>query len=188
MRISVLALQGALIEHEQRLRALGAEVNEIWLLNDWDPTVDGLIIPGGESTTMSKLLVDLKLMQPVREAILGGMPVLGTCAGLILLAKDVPDNADREMIGTMDIRVRRNAYGRQLGSFHTDLEWNGESIPATFIRAPYIESVGEGVKVLSIVDKKIVAAEQDNMLVTAFHPELDDDMTVHKHFLAKIRN
>ena len=177
MKIAVLALQGAFIEHEQALARLGVESFEVRQLRDWQQPKDGLIIPGGESTTMMRLLRDLQLLEPIREAISDGLPVFGTCAGLILL--------DRQHLATMDIEARRNAYGRQLGSFHTEASFQGISgtIPMTFIRAPYIESVGPDVEVLAEVGGRIVAARQHRQLVTAFHPELDDDLRVHEYFL-----
>lgn len=186
-KIAVLALQGAFIEHEQRLQQLGAEVFEVRQLDDWNKPKDGLILPGGESTAMIKLLHDLKLFFPIRDAILGGLPVYGTCAGLILLAKEVEDEpADR--LATMDITVKRNAYGRQLGSFHTIASVRGVSdhVPMTFIRAPYINKVENNVDVLSVVNGHIVAARQDNQLVTSFHPELDSEILVHQYFLNMI--
>lgn len=187
MRIAVLALQGAFIEHERMLQQLGAECFEVRQLSDWNQPKDGLVIPGGESTTMLKLLHDLELLQPIREAIAGGLPVFGTCAGLILLAKEV-EGEEFPRLSTMDIRVRRNAYGRQLGSFHTSLDMAevGTDLPATFIRAPYIESVEDDVRVLASVDGHIVAARQGNQLATAFHPELDSDLHIHKYFLSMI--
>ncbi len=184
MRIGVLALQGAFIEHEEILTRLGADVFEIRQLSDWEKAKDALIIPGGESTTQTKLLRDLGLMAPVRDAVAGGMPVFGTCAGLILLAKNVVGE-DRERIATMDITVCRNAYGRQLGSFHAaaPVKYIGNDIPMTFIRAPYIEEVSGKAETLAVVDGHIVAAKQDNQLVTAFHPELDSDTRIHEYFL-----
>ena len=160
---------------------------EVRQLSDWNQPKDGLVIPGGESTTMLKLLHDLELLQPIREAIAGGLPVFGTCAGLILLAKEV-EGEEFPRLSTMDIRARRNAYGRQLGSFHTSLDMAevGTGLPATFIRAPYIESVEDDVRVLASVDGHIVAARQGNQLVTAFHPELDSDLHIHKYFLSMI--
>ena len=183
-RIAVMALQGAFIEHERRLQALGAETFEVRQLADWNQPKDGLVLPGGESTTQLKLLTDLGLLEPVRRDILAGLPVFGTCAGLILLAKDVEDEP-YPRLSTMDIRVRRNAYGRQLGSFATEHEMEGVGrIPMTFIRAPYIESVSGDARVLAEVDGHIVAAQQGNQLVTAFHPELNDDPAVHRYFLS----
>lgn len=174
MRIAILALQGAFIEHAQMLHRLGIETFEVRQLSDWQQPKDALIIPGGESTTMLRLLHDLSLFSPIRDAILAGLPVFGTCAGLIML--------DAAHLGTMRIEVLRNAYGRQLGSFHTEAPFAGTCIPMTFIRAPYITSVGEGVEVLSVVDDRIVAARQGRQLVTAFHPELDDALFVHQYF------
>ena len=136
---------------------------------------------------MLKLLQVLELLQPIREAIAGGLPVFGTCAGLILLAKEV-EGEEFPRLSTMDIRARRNAYGRQLGSFHTSLDMAevGTGLPATFIRAPYTESVEDDVRVLASVDDHIVAARQGNQFVTAFHPELDSDLHIHKYFLSMI--
>lgn len=184
MRIAVMALQGAFIEHEHTLARLGAESFEVRQASDWLQPKDGLIIPGGESTTQLKLLRDLGLLQPVREAIRGGLPVFGTCAGLILLAKHV-DGEDFERISTMDISVRRNAYGRQLGSFFTTGKVKGvaDNVPMTFIRAPYINKVGDGVDILAQEQGHIVAARQANQLVTAFHPELNSSTAVHEYFL-----
>ena len=192
-RIVVMALQGAFIEHEHMLQQLGAETFEVRKQHDWRASVDGLILPGGESTTMLKLLHELHLYEPVHEAITQGLPVFGTCAGLILLARDMEDEEHAAhtkfaRLATMDIEVRRNAYGRQLGSFHTTapiLLSNGrkKKVPMTFIRAPYINRVYDGVDTLATVDGHIVAARQRNQLVTAFHPELDDDTTLHQMFL-----
>ena len=184
MRIAVMALQGAFIEHEHTLARLGAESFEVRQASDWLQPKDGLIIPGGESTTQLKLLRDLGLLQPVREAIRGGLPVFGTCAGLILLAKHV-DGEDFDRISTMDISVRRNAYGRQLGSFFTTGKMKGvaDNVPITFIRAPYINKVGDGVDILAQEQGHIVAARQANQLVTAFHPELNSSTAVHEYFL-----
>ena len=191
MKVAVLALQGAFIEHEQVLQKLGVETVEIRQLKDWQSFYsrpsqgragDGaLILPGGESTVQMRLLKELGLYEPIREAILGGMPVLGTCAGMILLSEG--------RLGTMDIEVRRNAYGRQLGSFHTvdTVKGIGTDFPMTFIRAPYIERVlSDKVEVLSTVDGHIVAARQGNQIATAFHPELDDDTRLHELFLGMV--
>ena len=177
MRIAVLALQGAFIEHEQMLQRLGVETFEVRQLRDWQQPKDGLILPGGESTVQMRLLNELDLFEPIRQAILDGMPVFGTCAGMILLSEG--------RLGTMHIQVRRNAYGRQLGSFHTSgaVAGVGEEVPMTFIRAPYIEEAGPEVEILARVDGKAVAARQGNMLVTAFHPELTADTRIHELFL-----
>ena len=186
MRIAVLALQGAFIEHEQMLSRLGAEVFEVRERSDWEQPKDGLILPGGESTTQAKLLNDLGLLEPIKADIQAGLPVFGTCAGLILLADKIEGEPEKRF-ATMDIHVLRNAYGRQLGSFHTEAEMKGiGKIPMTFIRAPYIkEGYGE-TETLATVDNHIVAARQANQLVTAFHPELDTDTHVHNFFLNMI--
>ena len=186
MTIAVLALQGAFVEHEAMLDRLGAAHFEIRRLRDLERPFDGLILPGGESTVMRKLLRDFELFEPLRERIAAGIPVFGTCAGLILLAKSV--NGGEPCFGTMDITVRRNAYGRQLGSFYAEETCEGIGrIPMTFIRAPYIEAVSGGAEVLARVDGNIVAARQGNQLVTAFHPELNDDLSVHQYFLGMAR-
>ncbi len=180
MRIAVLALQGAFIEHEQMLHRLGVETFEVRQLSDWQQPKDGLVLPGGESTVQMRLLKELGLYDPIRQAILDGLPVLGTCAGMILLSEG--------RLGTMDIEVRRNAYGRQLGSFHTvdAVKGIGTDVPMTFIRAPYIERVlSDKVEVLSTVDGHIVAARQGNQIATAFHPELDNDTRLHELFLSR---
>lgn len=182
-----MALQGAFIEHEQMLAKLNVETFEVRKLSDWNQQKDGLIIPGGESTTQLKLFKELGLLEPVRSAIEGGLPVFGTCAGLILLAKTV-EGEDFDRISTMHIEVCRNAYGRQLGSFYTESTFKGidGNIPMTFIRAPYIKSVMGNAEVLAEVDGRIVAARQDKQLVTAFHPELNDNLAVHKYFIGMI--
>ncbi len=183
MRIGVLALQGAFIEHEKMLFSLGADSFEIRQLRDLQQSMDGLIIPGGESTVQGKLLRELDLFDPIKEQIESGLPVFGTCAGLLLLAQRI-ENDHRTHFATMDITAVRNAYGRQLGSFFTESDFaGGENIPMTFIRAPFIRDVGEDVQILAEVDGRIVAARQGNQLVTAFHPELNDSLTVHRYFL-----
>lgn len=184
----MLALQGAFIEHEMMLSKLGVESFEVRQLADWNRPKDGLIIPGGESTTQLKLLKDLSLLEPIRRDIAAGLPVFGTCAGLILLAKQV-EGEQKERISTMDIEVCRNAYGRQLGSFYVEEQMDGvgEQIPMTFIRAPYIKGVtSDKVQVLAETGGHIVAARQDNQLVTAFHPELNDDLRVHRYFVSEV--
>lgn len=184
MRIAVLALQGAFAEHEQMLSRLGAETFEVRQLSDWDQPKDGLVIPGGESTTQLKLLTDLQLLEPIRNSIKNGLPVFGTCAGLILLSKHV-EGESFDRLSTMDTTVCRNAYGRQLGSFHTEAPMKGiqGKIPMTFIRAPYINKVEGKAEVLAEVGGHIVAAREGNQLVTAFHPELNADTSVHDYFL-----
>ena len=188
MRIAVLALQGAFIEHERMLSRLGISSVEIRQKRDLEQTFDGLIIPGGESTVQGKLIRELELFQPLRERITAGLPVFGTCAGLLLLAEKIK-NDDRVYFATMDITAVRNAYGRQLGSFYTESEFKGiGKIPMTFIRAPYIENVFGGAEALAAVNGRIVAARQNNQLVTAFHPELNDDLSVHNFFVDMIAN
>ena len=184
MKIAVLALQGAFAEHRQKLERLGVESFEVRQLKDWDQPKEGLIIPGGESTTQAKLLNELGLMEPVKDAIAKGLPVYGTCAGLILLAKKIEGEPSRR-IATMDITALRNAYGRQLGSFYVEAPMKDVEgdVPMTFIRAPYIKEVWGDAEVLAEVDGHIVAARQDNQLVTAFHPELNDDTRVHEYFV-----
>ena len=187
MKIGVFALQGAFIEHEYALNKLGAETVEIRRRADFSCSFDGFILPGGESTVQGKLLREEGIMEPLKEAILSGVPVFGTCAGLILLANNLT-NDENVYLGTLNASVRRNAYGRQLGSFRCDLQVKGVgAYPAVFIRAPYIESVGEGVNVLAEVEGKAVAVKQKNMLATAFHPELTDDLRLHEYFLNMVK-
>lgn len=182
MAIGILALQGAFAEHGQTLDRLQAPHFEIRQRRDLDRPLEGLILPGGESTVMGKLLRSLELYEPLLRQIQNGLPVFGTCAGLILLARQVEGGLP--CFGTMDIRVRRNAYGRQLGSFYAQAPFGGAGpVPMTFIRAPYIASAGPGVTVLARTGGRIVAARQGNQLVTAFHPELCADLTVHRAFL-----
>ena len=186
MRIAVLALQGAFAEHRKMLQTLGVESFEVRQAVDWERPKDGLILPGGESTVQSKLLKELHLLDALRQDICNGLPVFGTCAGLILLAQHV-ENDVRERLGTMHITVKRNAYGRQTGSFFTEDNFAGRTIPMSFIRAPYISEVENDVEVLAIVDGHIVAAQQGCQLVTAFHPELLTDTTVHRYFLSIVK-
>ncbi|MGI6243571.1 MAG: pyridoxal 5'-phosphate synthase glutaminase subunit PdxT [Prevotella sp.] len=176
MRIAILALQGAFAEHRQMLSKLGVNSFLVRNASDWAQPKDGLIIPGGESTTMMRLVQDLGLYAPIKQAIEHGLPVFGTCAGLIML--------DADHLGIMNIVVKRNAYGRQLGSFIAHEEMKGVgNVDMTFIRAPYIEKVGEGCEVLATVDGHIVAARQNNQLVTSFHPELNESTRIHEYFL-----
>ena len=186
MKIGILALQGAFAEHAKVLDQLGIESVELRNVEDFQKSrsdLSGLILPGGESTTMGKLLRDQQMLIPIREAILSGLPVFGTCAGLILLAKEITSQEESHL-GTMDIVVERNAYGRQLGSFNTEAECKGVGkIPMTFIRGPIISSLGEDVEILATVDDQIVAAQEKNMLVTSFHPELTDDVSLHQYFI-----
>lgn len=188
MKIGVLAVQGAFIEHEQILEKLGIDSFEIRQKSDLMQDFDGLILPGGESTVMGKLLKDLDMYDCIMKKINDGMPVFGTCAGLLLLADKIT-NDDRKHLATMDIIAKRNAYGRQLGSFTVEADFKGiGKIPMTFIRAPYIQDIGENVEVLSSYDDKIVAARENNQLVTAFHPELTDCTKVHEYFINMVGN
>lgn len=186
MKIGIFALQGAFIEHEYAFEKLGAETAEIRRRTHFTGGLDAIVLPGGESTVQGKLLREEGLIQPVKEAIAGGLPVFGTCAGLILLANQISNDAN-VYLGTMNVTVKRNAYGRQLGSFRAETQVEGVGdFPAVFIRAPYIENAGDGVNVLATVDGKIVAARQKHMLATAFHPELTDDLRIHAYFLEMI--
>lgn len=183
MRIGILALQGAFIEHEKMLERLGVESFQIRQKRDVEQPFQGLIIPGGESTVIGKLLQGLDLFDPLDRLIKNGLPVFGTCAGMILLAKKIV-NDDRVYFQSMDITVKRNAYGRQLGSFETTAEVKGIGrIPLVFIRAPYIEKTAGNARILATVDGHIVAAQQGNQLATAFHPELTDDPSIHQYFV-----
>ena len=196
MKIGVLALQGDFIEHAQILRSLGADAVEIRKPEQLED-LDGLVIPGGESTTFGKLAAEFGLIEPIREMCEAGKPVWGTCAGMIFLAKDV--GRPQPVLGVMDVTVKRNAFGRQTESFEQDLDvpelakvenGNGPDRPfhAIFIRAPWIESVGRGVKVLATLeDGTIVAARQGNLLATSFHPELTKDTRFHRYFLEQVR-
>ena len=189
MTIAILAFQGAFAEHEQMLRRLEVETFLVRKPEDWQRHKDGVVIPGGESTAMLRIMKDEGLLVPVRQAVAGGLPVFGTCAGMILLAKQV-DEEVRERLATMDITVHRNAYGRQLGSFCAEapMKGIGERVPMTFIRAPYITEVGEGVEVLAVLDGHIVAARQGKQMVTSFHPELNEDVRIHQYFLDMVRD
>lgn len=159
MRVAILAVQGAFIEHRKKLESLGAECIELRKKEDLEQPFDGLILPGGESTVQGKLLRELEMYDSLKEKIESGMPVLATCAGLILLAGHL-SNDEHVYFGTLPVTVRRNAYGRQLGSFHTDAEVKGiGEVPMTFIRAPYIETADEQVQVLAHVDDRIVAVQ-----------------------------
>lgn len=186
MQIAVLALQGAFIEHEQMLTRLDVSSFEVRQASDLGRTFDGIIIPGGESTVMGKLLRELALLEPLKKLIQEGLPVFGTCAGLLLLAKNI-ENDSRTYFSTMDITTKRNAYGRQLGSFYTEAEFGSlGKIPMTFIRAPYITAAKENVQILARVGGHMVAARQGNQLVTAFHPELSENPSVHKYFIEMV--
>jgi 5'-phosphate synthase pdxT subunit len=185
MKIGVLASQGAFAEHILALNKLDIEAVPVRLPGELK-RVDGLIIPGGESTTISRLMSSYNLMQEIASLTKDGMPLWGTCAGMILMAKQISGNTTKSL-GLMDIRVKRNAFGRQVDSFETELKITvlGEvPFPAVFIRAPIIENCEKGVEVLARLDNNtIVAARQGKMLATAFHPELTNDLRFHQYFL-----
>jgi len=187
--IGVVAIQGGFAEHIEMLEKLGCTCIEIRQRSDLSKhQLDGLILPGGESTVIGKLLHELDLFDKIKEMLDHGLPVLGTCAGMILLAKKII-NDDNIYFGSMNITVRRNAYGKQSGSFFTNGDFGSfTDVPMVFIRAPYIEKVSANVEILSEIDHHIVAARQDKMIVTAFHPELTTDTRIHKYFLSLIEN
>ena len=186
MRVAILAVQGAFIEHRKKLESLGAECIELRKKEDLEQPFDGLILPGGESTVQGKLLRELEMYDSLKEKIESGMPVLATCAGLILLAEHL-SNDEHVYFGTLPVTVRRNAYGRQLGSFHTDAEVKGiGEVPRTVIRAPYIVTADEPVQVLAHVDDRIVAVQYGAQIGLSFHPELDADNRIHEKFLELI--
>ena len=191
MRIGVLALQGAFIEHEKMLQRLGVEAVEVRLPKDLEGCT-GVIIPGGESTTIGKLAVQYNLIEPLRGMAQAGKPLWGTCAGMIFMAKAVEhEGRDQPLLGLMDVTVERNAFGRQVDSFEANISIKGvdgdKLFHAIFIRAPRIEAVGTGVEVLARVEKDdrdvIVAAQQGNLLATSFHPELSNDDRFHRYFV-----
>lgn len=182
MKIGILAVQGAFIEHEQIIRKLGAECIELRKKSDIND-LDGLILPGGESTVQGKLLKELDMFDTLKEKIENGLPVLATCAGLILLSEEI-SNDENKYFCTLPIRVKRNGYGRQLGSFETQQELKGYGLfDMIFIRAPYIESVGDGVDILGKVDGRIIAVQYKNQIGLSFHPELGNDYRIHEQFL-----
>jgi len=186
MMIGLLAAQGAFAEHAAALRAIGVEPVEVRLPGHLDG-IDGLILPGGESTTIGKLLRRWELIEPVRDLAEAGLPLWGTCAGMILLARELVDGKpDQPLLGLMDVTVRRNAFGRQVDSFEADLDVARLGEPAfhaVFIRAPRIERVGEAVEILATLeDGTIVAAQQGTLLATSFHPELTEDRRFHRYF------
>ncbi len=188
LTIGVLALQGAFARHIEALTACGVDTVEIRQPKHLEVAdLDGLVIPGGESTTMSKLLDSLELREPIGKLLADGLPVFGTCAGMIMLAADVSDGrADQASFATIDIGVRRNGYGRQLDSFEADLEIDaleGDPFRAVFIRAPVVERLGSGVEVLASVDDVPVLCRSGSVLVSSFHPELTDDHRLHEMFV-----
>lgn len=188
-RIGVLALQGDFREHLAVLAESGVEGIDVRLPRHLDG-LDGLIIPGGESTTMTRLMIDYGLWQKLSERIEQGLPVLGTCAGMIVLAKSI-DGLEQPSLGAIDLRVRRNAFGRQVASFEADLpipELGPEPLRAVFIRAPVIEQIGPKVRSLAALpDGRVVAAQEGNVVVAAFHPELTSDRRFHQYFLEIVK-
>lgn len=184
MKIGVLALQGGVIEHIHHIEALGHEGIEVKNVDQLE-TVQGIILPGGESTTIGKLLKETNMLQPLREKILSEFPVWGTCAGMILLAKDI-EGSTAKHLQVMDIKVKRNAYGSQIDSFKTleiIHEVSCDPIPLVFIRAPFITDTFNNVEILHKVHGNVVATKQNNMLATSFHPELTGNLEFHKYFL-----
>jgi len=187
MKIAVLAVQGAFIEHLKKLDSMEIETLELRKKTDLCNSFDGLILPGGESTVQGKLLKELDMFCELRERIHNGMPVLGTCAGLILLAKSISNESQRHF-ATLPVRVKRNAYGRQLGSFFTNEELTGLGrVPMKFIRAPYIEEVSDEVEILSRVEGNIVAVKYKNQIGLSFHPELCEDSRIHQLFIDMVK-
>ena len=188
MKIGVLALQGAFKLHVQALERLGVEALEVRSLENFDAS-EALIIPGGESTTMSFLLESSGIFDPLKERSTDGMPILGTCAGMILLSSKITDGrSDQKSLGLIDIEVRRNGYGRQIDSFESDLLIEGfdNSFRGVFIRAPLVEGVSEEVEVLAEVNGRPVMCRQNSTIVTSFHPELADDDRIHAEFLEMV--
>ena len=186
IQIGVLAVQGAFAEHRTALEKLGVETFEIRQLRDLNQHFDGLVLPGGESTVQGKLLHDLGLFEPLRERIESGLPTFGTCAGLILLAEKL-SNDGHTYFATTPVTVERNAYGRQLGSFYTEENFEGiGKIPMTFIRAPLIQRASQDVQILATVQNQIVAVRYKNQLAISFHPELNSDLRVHQYFVEEV--
>lgn len=188
MQVGVLAVQGAFAEHEHVLSELGVSCLELRNAGDLNKPYDALILPGGESTVQGKLLRDSDMFDTIKSQIEGGMPVLATCAGLILLAQHI-EGDDTVHLGTLPVTVKRNAYGRQLGSFHTEETVKSVGkVPMTFIRAPYVSDVHGDTRVLASVEDRIVGVQYNNQLAFSFHPELDEDTRIHEKFLEIVRN
>jgi 5'-phosphate synthase pdxT subunit len=193
-RIGVLALQGDVREHVRALTAADAQAVAVRRPEDL-AAVDGLVLPGGESTTIATLLELFELLEPLRAAVKTGLPVYGSCAGMILLADEVLDGRPgQQTVGGLDITVRRNAFGRQVESFETDLQWSGlGEVHAVFIRAPWVERAGAGVDVLAVVPEgapaagRVVAVRSGPLLATSFHPELTGDARVHALFVGMVK-
>ncbi len=187
MKIGVLALQGAFIEHQRILESLGCQCVQLRQQSDLDRKLDGIVLPGGESTVQGKLLEELGMKEQLRKMIENGVPVLATCAGLILLARETV-NDSHQYLATLPVTVKRNAYGRQSSSFATTAPITGiGEFELVFIRAPYIETVEPGVEILAEVDNKIVAVRYHNQLALAFHPELTADNRIHQEFIAMVK-
>jgi len=192
--IGVLSLQGDVREHLRVLTALGADATTVRRVGELE-RCHALVVPGGESTTMAKLARTFELFEPIQARIGAGMPVFGTCAGMIMLADHIKDGmAGQETFGGLDVTVRRNAFGRQVDSFETDLDFVGleDPVHAVFIRAPWVDEVGAGVRVLARVDggpsdDKVVAVQQEQLMAMSFHPEVDDDERVHRMFVDLVR-
>lgn len=185
MIVGVLALQGAFIEHERILKKCGAQTRQVRLPHQLKG-LDALVIPGGESTTMGKLMEEFDLYEPIMEMARRGVPMFGTCAGMAMMARDI-EQSEQLRLGLMDIEVRRNAFGRQVDSFEADLSipvLGPELYRGVFIRAPYVTRVGEGVEVLAKFEDKIVFVRQGVFLAASFHPELTQDTRLHKYFLS----
>jgi 5'-phosphate synthase pdxT subunit len=188
MRVGVLALQGAFIEHEKMLKDMGCDTVQVRKAEHLTD-IQGLIIPGGESTTIGKLMIEFGLTEGILELANKGMPVFGTCAGLILMAKEI-ENSSQPRLGLMNTVVKRNAFGRQVDSFEAELDIKGldeKPFKAVFIRAPYIKAVKNGVQVLASIEDKVVLAREKNFLAAAFHPELTDDSRIHGYFLDMVK-
>lgn len=194
--VGVLALQGDVREHLRALNACGADVRPVRRPADLDG-LDGIVLPGGESTTIDKLSRIFELREPLITALQGGLPAYGSCAGMILLAKNVLDGTkDQQTFGALDITVRRNAFGRQVESFETDVDLDGIGggpVHAVFIRAPWVESIDDGVEILGDVvppgldESKIIAVRHESVLATSFHPEVTDDLRIHRYFIELVR-
>ena len=190
MKVGLLAVQGSFREHGQAFAKLGVDTLAVRRPTELDEC-DALVLPGGESTTIIKLLRIFELLDPIRARIAAGLPVLGTCAGMILLADRIlGGTSDQETIGGLDVTVRRNAFGRQVDSFEEDLDFQGLSDPvhAVFIRAPWVEEAGPGVEILAESAGRIVAARQGKLMATSFHPEMGSDERVHDYFLRLIKS
>ena len=187
MKIAVLAVQGAFIEHEKALQRLGVETVELRKAEDLEQDFDGLVLPGGESTVQSRLLKELSMFDTLKKRIEEGLPVLATCAGLILLAQNI-SNDEKRCFATLPVTVKRNAYGRQLGSFYYEGDIKGiGTFPMEFIRAPYIESAENNVEILAQVEEKIVGVAYKNQLAFSFHPELTGNDRIHEKFIELIK-